>query len=89
MNVVAHPSIIEIPQMQPQHHYVESFRSWTKIKNKASKKDRLHLIVSFYSKIPRAPTISQVLFFHNGPHYTFTLRPPKIVKDDDCHYNHS
>ncbi len=38
--------------------------------------DHLNLIVSSCSKIPRAPTISQVLSFQNKPYYTFTSKPP-------------
>jgi hypothetical protein len=86
MSVATHPSTTEIPQVQPQHHYVVSLKSWRKTKNKAGRCDRLHLIVPFCSKISATHTISQVLSFQNGPHYTFTLRPPKTVKDDGCHY---
>jgi hypothetical protein len=80
MSVVAHPSTIEISQVQPQHHYVVSLKSWTKTNNRLGRCDRLHLTIPFCSKILGAPIISQVLFSHNGPYYTFTSRPPKTVK---------
>jgi hypothetical protein len=32
MSVATHPSTTKIPQVQPQHHYVVSLKSWTKTK---------------------------------------------------------
>jgi hypothetical protein len=77
MNVAAHPLTTKTPQMLPQHHYVVSFKSWTKTTNRASRCDRLHHTVSSCSKIPGAPTISQVISFHNKSHYTFSSKPTK------------
>jgi len=79
-SVAAHPSPTEISQVLPQHHYVVALRSWTGIKNTSGRCDCLHLTLSFYSKIPEAPTISQVLSSHNRSHYTFTSKPSKTVK---------
>jgi hypothetical protein len=89
MSVAAHPSTTESPHMLPPHHYIVSLRSWTKIKNRVGRCDHLHLIASSSSKIPGAPTISQVLSSQSKPHYMFSLKPPKIDKDNGSHYNHS
>ncbi len=76
-SVAAHPSPTEISQVLAQHHYVVALRSWTGIKNTSGRCDCLHLTLSFYSKIPEAPTISQVLSSHNRSHYTFISKPPQ------------
>jgi hypothetical protein len=73
----------------PQHHYIVSFRSWTNTKNIVGRCDYLHFTTSSCSKIPRAPTISQVFSFQNKPYSTFRLKPPKFDKNDDSHYNNS
>jgi hypothetical protein len=78
MSLAAHPSITEIPQVQPQHHYLVSRRSWKKIKNIACGCDFLHIIVSSCSKFPKAPTILQVFSSQNRPPYTFALKPQTI-----------
>jgi hypothetical protein len=83
----AHPSTTKILQVLPQYHYVVSLRSWTWIKNRASRCDCLCLTVSSCSKILGTLTISQVLSSRNRPHYTFTSKPPKTIKDGSCHYN--
>jgi hypothetical protein len=49
---------IKTPQMLPSHHHVIPFRNWIETKNKTNSWDNLNLIVSFYSKILEAPTIS-------------------------------
>jgi hypothetical protein len=68
MSVAIHHSITKTSQMLPQHHHVVPFRSWTKTKNRAVSCNNLNLTVSSCSKIPGAPTISQVLFSQNKPH---------------------
>jgi len=89
MSVGAHPSTTESPQMLPPHHYIISLSSWIETKNRAGICDHLHLIASSSSKIPEAPTISQVLPSQSKPHYTFTLKTSKTGKDDGCQYNRS
>ncbi len=65
MSVAAHPSTTESPQMQPQHHYMVSFKSWTKTNNRTGGCDLVHFIISFFSKIFRAPTIQQIFLSQN------------------------
>jgi hypothetical protein len=57
LSVAAHTSTTKIPQVQPQHHHMVFFISWTETKNKTSGCDLLHFIISFCSKILGAPII--------------------------------
>jgi hypothetical protein len=88
MSVVAHTSTIEIPQMQPQHHYMVSLTNWTKIKNRIGECDLIHFIISLCSQNPRSSHYPANIFFSKWSHCTFTLRPPNCQRWC-CHINRS
>jgi hypothetical protein len=60
MSVATRTSTTKIPQVQSQHHYMVPLKNWTETQNKIGGCYLVHFLVSYYSKISRAPTIQQV-----------------------------
>jgi hypothetical protein len=71
-----------------QHHYVVSFKSWTKIEFRIGNCDLLNLTVFYCSKISKLP-LYHMYFLLRINHITHSHQNPphKLNIDDDCHYN--
>jgi hypothetical protein len=79
MSVAAHTSTTEIPQLQPQHHYMVSFKNWTETKNKIVECERIFHSIPLFPKSRNLPLSNKYSLFRMTTVHIH-IKTPKLSK---------
>lgn len=79
MSVAVYTSTIEIPQLQPQHHYMVSLRDWIETKNIIGECERILNSIPLFPKSPNLP-LSSKYFLLRMTRLHIHIKTPKLSK---------